>query len=294
MKLQSHGWILSWSVWRETLNCSPSTLKNSDCDPNAEVKVGRLHDYLPHHPVIRKDRQTTKVRIVYDASAKCAGPSLNECLYAGPSLISDISGVLMCFRCHRVALSADIEKAFLMVGVADPDPDVLRFLWVDDPTSEAKRIVVKRFNRVVFGVTSSPFLLNGTIRHDVTHYESEDPLFVNEFLNSLYVDDFNGGKISDSEAFELYSKAKCRMRDGGFNLRKWISNSQKLMEWIDQEEGVPITGSARLTEEDQTYATSYSSWTKRQCSWREKCSWFELGHHKRCLYSTFWLACKVR
>ena len=46
------------------------------------------------------------------------------------------------------------------------------------------------------------------------------------------------------------------MRDGGFNLRKWISNSQKLMQWIDQEEGVPITESAKLAEEDQTYTTT--------------------------------------
>ena len=90
-----------------------------------------------------------------------------------------------------------------MVGVAGPDRDVLRFLWVDDPTSEAPRIVLKRFNRVVFGVTSSPFLLNGTIRHNVTSHESEDPQFVNEFLNFLYVDDFNGGKDNDSEAFQL-------------------------------------------------------------------------------------------
>ena len=79
-----------------------------------------------------------------------------------------------------------------MVGVAELDRDVLRFLWVDDPTSEAPKIVVKHFNRVVFGVTSSPFLLNGTIRHHVTNYESQDPQFVNEFLNSLCVDDFNG------------------------------------------------------------------------------------------------------
>lgn len=112
-------------------------------------------------------------------------------------------------------------------------------MWVDDPTSKAPKVVVKRFNRVVFGITSSPFLLNWTIKHHVS-YESEDPQFVNEFLNSFYVDDFNVGKVSDSEAFELYSKAKCRMRDEGFNLRKWISNSRKLMTWIDQE-GVPIT-----------------------------------------------------
>ena len=40
--------------------------------------------YLPHHAVIRKDKSTTKLRIVYDASAKTEGPSLNDCLYAGP------------------------------------------------------------------------------------------------------------------------------------------------------------------------------------------------------------------
>lgn len=72
-------------------------------------------------------------------------------------------------------------------------------MWVDDPTSEAPKVVVKRFNRVVFGVTSSPFLLNWTIKHHVS-YESEDPQFVIEFLNSFYGDDFNVGKVSDSEA----------------------------------------------------------------------------------------------
>ena len=50
--------------------------------------------YIPHHAVIRTDKQTMKLRIVYDASAKVNGLSLNECLYTGPSLgqnIFDIS-----------------------------------------------------------------------------------------------------------------------------------------------------------------------------------------------------------
>ena len=85
----------------------------SDVDPHALVQVGHLH-YLPHHPVVREDKQTTKIRIVYDASAKSTGPSLNDCLHAGPSLTSEIPDVLMRFRYHRVALVADIEKAFLI------------------------------------------------------------------------------------------------------------------------------------------------------------------------------------
>ena len=62
--------------------------------------VGEVH-YLPYHPVVRQDRQTTEVRIVYDASArKNGGPSLNDCLYSGPSLSETISDILIRFRCQ--------------------------------------------------------------------------------------------------------------------------------------------------------------------------------------------------
>ena len=196
----------------------------SDVDLNAPVAVGKLH-YLPHHPVIRADKDTTKVRIVYDASCKSTGPSLNDCLHSGPSLISEIPDVLVRFRYRKVcALVSDIEKAFLMVQVAEPDRDVLRFLWVDDPNSDSPKVIVKRFNRVVFGVTSSPFLLNGTVQHHIAKYATEDPQFAQDMLSSLYVDDFNGGKSNVSEAADLYRKTKSRMKDGNFNLRKWNSN----------------------------------------------------------------------
>ena len=49
---------------------------------------GKKH-YIPHHPVITPTKTTTKIRIVYDASAKTRSenPSLNECLYRGPVII---------------------------------------------------------------------------------------------------------------------------------------------------------------------------------------------------------------
>ena len=112
--------------------------------------------YLPHHAVIRTDKSTTKLRIVYDASAKTEGPSLNDCLYAGPSFGQRILDILIRFRLHRIALIADIEKAFLMISIAEEDRDVLRFLWLDDIKSDLPRIQVLWFARVVFGVASSP------------------------------------------------------------------------------------------------------------------------------------------
>ena len=62
--------------------------------------------------------------------------------------------------------------------VADADRDVLRFLWAGDPTSDSPKVIVKRFNRVVFGVASSPFLLSGTVQHNIAKYANEDQQFV--------------------------------------------------------------------------------------------------------------------
>ena len=74
--------------------------------------------YLPHPAVIRQDKQTTKVRIVYDGSARSAVNSFshNDCLMTGPNLIPKLFNILVKFRWNLVALTADIEKAFLMMA----------------------------------------------------------------------------------------------------------------------------------------------------------------------------------
>ena len=93
---------------------------------------GETIHFLPHHAVIRQDKTTSKLRIVYDASAKENGVSLNDCLYTGPSFGQSILDILLRFRIHRVALAGDIEKAFLMVGIKPADRDYLRFLWLQN------------------------------------------------------------------------------------------------------------------------------------------------------------------
>ena len=88
-------------------------------EPEAPVK-GTVH-YLPHHAVVRSDKRTTKVRIVYDASARSTGCSLNDCLHVGMKFDQRILDILLRFRTNPVALAADIEKAFLMVSIAEED-----------------------------------------------------------------------------------------------------------------------------------------------------------------------------
>ena len=96
-------------------------------DPLNTSRPNRTH-YLPHHGVIREGKLTTKLRIIFDASAKTSGPSLNECLCQGPSFKQRIADILLRFRLFPIGLVADIEKAFLMISVAKEDKDVLRFL----------------------------------------------------------------------------------------------------------------------------------------------------------------------
>ena len=150
----------------------------------SEDAIGGVH-YLPHHPVICHDKQTTKVCVVYDASSNVAShSSLNDSLHTGPPMLQHIPDILIRFRINKVAITADIEKAFLMVGIGNADRDALRFLWLKDVHSKQPDVVL-RFTGVVFGVTASPFLLNATILHHLSNYQGRDVEFVQKLLKLL-------------------------------------------------------------------------------------------------------------
>ena len=99
------------------------TIRVVEVVPGADEKTDCDHKvhYLPHHAVIRQDKATTKLRVVYDASARSGGPALNDCLYTGLKFNQRIIDILLRFRSYPVALTADIDKAFLMISIAKMD-----------------------------------------------------------------------------------------------------------------------------------------------------------------------------
>ena len=114
--------------------------------PKYNIPTAEKTYYMPHQSVVRGDRVTTKLRIVYDASSKSRGKSLNESLQKIPTKHTDLLSVLLQFRSCKVTLIVDIEKAFFTIGVKDIDRDALRFLWVEDPTDSFLK-VRKKYSR---------------------------------------------------------------------------------------------------------------------------------------------------
>ena len=113
-----------------------------------------------------------------------------------------------------------------------------------------------RFTHVVFGVSSSLFLLNATIKDHVEEYRDIHPEFVKIFARSIYVDDVTYGASDDVAAFELYVRSKKTLAEEGFNLRKFVSNSQSLQRCIEASEGhssFEEKKGCRVVEEDKTY-----------------------------------------
>ncbi|XP_037518120.1 uncharacterized protein LOC119394892 [Rhipicephalus sanguineus] len=229
--------------------------------------------YMPHREVIREDSLTTKLRVVFDASSHARDQkSLNDCLQTGPNLNPQLLQVLMRFRWYKVPMTADIEKAFLQVGVRPQDRDLFRFLWfAEKPTLPFREddIQVWRMTRVPFGSTSSSFMLTATIQHHLkTGVDNEQHGVAQLLAKSFYVDDLLIGANNLQAAVELYATTKAIMNDAGMPLRKWTTSCQELQDIFDSNEPAIPNGSGQtptttkvlgMTWNMETDSLTYSS-----------------------------------
>ena len=200
---------------------------------SSTTPVGKLH-YLPHHGVIKEDKSTLKLRVVYDASSN--SPSLNDCLEKGPCLLPLLVDILIRFGAYKVAVVSDIKQAFLNISVNENERNFLRFLWFDDVTSNSPNVVTYRYTRVIFGMNLSQFLHSAAIMKHLQQYEGCDHDFVENFLRNSYVDDSTGSGDAASEVIGFYRKAKSRLLEAGLNLRKWRSNDVTVSSEIAKQE----------------------------------------------------------
>ena len=196
---------------------------------NAPTEVIGREFYIPHKAVVRETATTTKLRVVYDASARAypQAPSLNECLNPGPPLQNRLWDVLLRQRAYPVVVTGDIRQAFLQVRIREKERDALRFHW---RSSEDNEIQTFRFTRALFGLAPSPFLLNGVLAAHLDAWEERCPDVVAELRKSLYVDDLLTGGQTVTQARQTKEVAREILGDATFQLHKWNSNVNELEE----------------------------------------------------------------
>ena len=182
--------------------------------------------YLPHFPVVRNDRSTTKVRIVFDAACSFQGKSLNDSMHTGPKQQKEVLDVLLRFRRDRSALSGDISVMFLQVIMAESDRPYHSFLWRDLKSGTPD---VYEFQRLVFGDKESPYLSQAVCREHAKRNANEYPDAAMTALDSMYMDDTLDSVSNVAEVINLRRNLTAMMAQAGMKIRKWCSNEAVVM-----------------------------------------------------------------
>ena len=125
------------------------------------------------HAVYKRSSSTIKVWAVFEASAKSStGTSLNDLSLIGPTVPPSLLYVLLRFRMHRVALTADVSKMYRAVLLAEDDKDLHRFVWRSNPNEP---LVDYRMKRVTFGVSASFFAADMAMKQNAINLVHKYP-----------------------------------------------------------------------------------------------------------------------
>lgn len=176
------------------------------------------------------DSTTTKLRVVFDASNKSyTGVSLNDCQMIGPKLQSDLYIILLRFRKYAVGMTADVAKMYRQIIVHEKDRNMQRILWRDN---ESDDIGEYKLNTVTYGTASAPFLAVRSLI-ECANVESENCQKAHEaIVSDMYVDDLITGADNEEAAIILQQQISSILRRGGFELRKWTSSNNNVLQAI--------------------------------------------------------------
>jgi hypothetical protein len=148
--------------------------------------------YMPHRPVVRPDKETTKIRPVFDASARTKdGVSLNSEILRTPVLHPALTGILLRFRMKPVGLTGDISKMFLRMRVIPEHVKYQHFLARPDPDGPIRHEAIEK---VAFGVADSPYRAMESVKRTVEEHKEAYPEAAEELTANLYVDDLLTGR----------------------------------------------------------------------------------------------------
>ena len=199
---------------------------------------GPVH-YISHHAVLRPEKKSTPVRIVFNSSSVYQGHRLNDYWKKGPDLLNNLFGVVLRFREKGVAISGDISKMYHRVLIPQQDQRVHRFVWRNFDTSRKPDVYVKTV--LTFGDKPAPAMAQIALQKTAQESQTSHPQAAKTLMENTYMDDVCDSVDTVEDARKQTEDLDNVLEKGGFKTKGWVSNKVlKKQSHNDDTEGMKI------------------------------------------------------
>ncbi|XP_058987969.1 uncharacterized protein LOC131806993 [Musca domestica] len=199
----------------------------------ANTSMDVLSCYLPHHPIINLAKQTTKLKVVFNASNKTSnGQSLNDILHVGPTLQQDLVLLILRWRIFKFVFNSDITQMYRQVRVDSKHSPLQKILYRNSTT---KQVLDYELQTVTFGVNCAPYLAIRTLLQLADDTGSEFPLEAHILRKCMYVDDVLAGAHDIETALAARDQLIRALSSTKFELRKWTANNRAILDRFPPE-----------------------------------------------------------
>ena len=183
-------------------------------------------NYLPWFPVIRKDRDTTKIRLVFDAAAKdVRGVSLNSEIELTPNRLQDLFKVILRFRKFQFVVTSDVSEMFLRIRLDPSDTKYHRFVLDDE---------IWEWLVTLFGNLSSPNASQKVLELCCILFGKDFPEAVESIIHSCFMDDVCDSRETRERAVRLVKDLIALFARAGMVITKFNSNAREALEACDK------------------------------------------------------------
>lgn len=215
--------------------------------------------YLTHLAVIKNERKTTKVRVVFNCSMKTLvnnkliGPSFNELQFKGPKLQKFLPSILIGFIKSKYILIADLSQMYNSIEIIEKQRDLMRFFFRPNQHGPVK---VYRHTRLNFGTRAAPYIANRTLQ-----FVCEKNEIATQLLDKIYIDDLISSFDSENEAIEKITILNEVLQAHQFHLHKISSNSDFIIKSLKNLE---LSDIDHLFEDSEQISTLGLKWNRKE------------------------------
>lgn len=193
-----------------------------------ETEEPKIAYYIPHLGVFRPEKNSTKMRVVFNASQPTTtGESLNSIQLNGGVIQDELFSIILRFRMHRFAFTADVMKMYRMILIDPNQHNLQRILWKDSVNDPVK---IYELCTVTYGTTSAPYLAMRCLKQLAIDGQKEFPLASRAIEDNFYMDDVLTGSSELESTKKLQKELIDIFETCGMKLHKWCSNHPQLLE----------------------------------------------------------------